>query len=211
MKRIFTFIVCAVLLLCVCNVITFAEGEEVVQEPTVGEEVVQEPTLTEQVLGYAKEHFEEIVVMVYICITSIYERNKQKANLKTIATVNNNAVDVATNSQIAIGHSNAKMEQVASVVVGYKETIEKLLSKFEESEKDKLKLEEMLAQVHNTLKASKLANMELANEVAELLVLANIPNSKKEELYSRHLAAVGAIAEAEQTEVTTNEDGQETE
>jgi hypothetical protein len=53
--------------------------------------------------------------------------------------------------------------------------------------------------------------MELANEVAELLVLANIPNSKKEELYSRHLAAVGAIAEAEKTEVTINEDGQEAE
>ena len=50
---------------------------------------------------------------------------------------------------------------------------------------------------------SVLANVELANEVAELLVLANIPNSKKEELYSRHLAAVGAIAEAEKIEVNT--------
>ena len=208
MKRIFTFIVCAVLLLCVCNVVSFAEGEEVIQEPT---EVVQDPTLTEQILGYAKEHFEEVVVMAYICITSIYERKKQKATLNSIATVNNNAVNVATNSQLAIDSSREKMELMASVVVGYKETIEKLLSKFEESEKDKLKLEEMLAQVHNTLKASKLANMELANEVAELLVLANIPNSKKEELYARHLAAVGAIAEAENTEVTNNENGQEAE
>lgn len=207
MKRIFTFIVCAVLLLCVCNVVSFAEGEEVVQEPT---EVVQEPTLTEQILGYGKEHFEEVVVMVYICITSIYERKKQKATLNSIATVNNNAVNVATNSQLAIDNSREKMEQMASVVVGYKEAIEKLLSKFEESEKDKLKLEEMLANVHNTLKASKLANVELANEVAELLVLANIPNAKKEELYARHRAAVGAIAEAEKPEVIPN-DGQEAE
>lgn len=208
MKRIFTFIVCAVLLLCVCNVITFAEGEEVVQEPT---EVVQEPTLTDEVIGYAKEHLEEIAVLVYMFITSIYERKKQKANFNAIATVNNNAVTVSTDSKTAIADAKKAMQDVKDEVVGYKKTIEKLLSKFEESEKDKLKLEEMLAQVHNTLKASKLANMELANEVAELLVLANIPNSKKEELYSRHLAAVGAIAEAEQTEVTTNEDGQETE
>lgn len=208
MKRIFTFIVCAVLLLCVCNVITFAEGEEVVQEPT---DVVQEPTLTDEVIGYAKEHLEEIAVLVYMFITSIYERKKQKANFNAIATVNNNALTVSANSETAIANANANMEKVKSAVVGYQEVIEKLLSKFEESEKDKLKLEEMLAQVHNTLKASKLANMELANEVAELLVLANIPNSKKEELYSRHLAAVGAIAEAEQTEVTTNENGQEAE
>jgi hypothetical protein len=60
------------------------------------------------------------------------------------------------------------------------------------------------------IKTAKLANVEFANELAELLVLANIPNSKKDELYSRHIAAVGAIAEAEKTEVTTNDGGEET-
>ena len=55
----------------------------------------------------------------------------------------------------------------------------------------------------NYIKASKLANVELANELAELLVLANIPNSKKDELYSRHIAAVAAISDAEKTEEKT--------
>ena len=208
MKRIFTFIVCAVLLLCVCNVITFAEGEEVVQEPT---EVVQEPTLTEQILQYAKDHLEEIAVMVYIFITSIYERKKQKANFNAIATVNNNAVTVSTDSKTAIADAKQAMQEVKAEVVGYKEKINELLDAFAETAEEKKRLETKLDEVTNYLKTAKLANVELANEFAELLVLANIPNSKKEELYARHLAAVGAIAEAEKTEVTINENGQETE
>lgn len=208
MKRIFTFIVCAVLLLCVCNVITFAEGEEVVQEPT---EVVQEPTLTEQILQYAKDHLEEIAVMVYIFITSIYERKKQKANFNAIATVNNNAVTVSEDNKTAINNANAKMEEVKNAVVGYEGKIDKLLAEFAATAEEKKRLETKLDEVTNYLKTAKLANVELANEFAELLVLANIPNSKKEELYARHLAAVGAIAEAEKTEVTINENGQETE
>ena len=54
------------------------------------------------------------------------------------------------------------------------------------------------------METSKAANIELSNEVAELLVLANIPNSKKEELYSRHRAVVDAITTTEVSEV--NED-----
>lgn len=201
MKRIFAFVICAFLLLCVCHVVSFAEGEA----------VVQEPTLTDQIIRYAKEHFEEIAVVVYILITSIYERKKQKANFNAIATVNNNAVTVSTDSKTAIDNANQTMQEVKAEVVGYKESMDKLLDEFAVIAEEKKRLEAKLDEVNNHLKTSKLANMELANEVAELLVLANIPNSKKEELYSRHLAAVGAIAEAEKTEVTINEDGQEAE
>jgi seryl-tRNA synthetase len=201
MKRIFAFVICAVLLLCVCPVVSFAEGEA----------VVQEPTLTDQIIRYAKEHIEEIAVIVYIFITSIYERKKQKANFNAIATVNNNAVTVSTDSKTAIDNANQTMQEVKAEVVGYKESMDKLLDEFAVIAEEKKRLEAKLDEVNNHLKTSKLANMELANEVAELLVLANIPNSKKEELYSRHLAAVGAIAEAEKTEVIINEDGQEAE
>ena len=98
---------------------------------------------------------------------------------------------------------------MSSIVLGYKDEIETLLSAFRINSEEKQKLEKALSDVQTFLKTSKLANMELANEVAELLVLANIPNSKKEELYSRHLAAVGAITEAEKLEVTTDDNGQE--
>lgn len=212
------------------------ETEPVETEPA--EVVVQEPTFTEEIVGYIKEHAEEIYVIGSIIVYSIYDKKKQKVTLNSIATVNNNAVDVATNSQRAIDNSNEKMEQMASVVVGYEEKIVKMLSAFEKNaaekqtleeliagyktvieklltecrvnSEEKQKLEQTLSEVHAHLKTAKLANVELANEVAELLVLANIPNAKKEELYARHRAAVGAIAEAEKTEAITN-DGQKAE
>jgi hypothetical protein len=72
------------------------------------------------------------------------------------------------------------------------------------NEEEKHKLATTLATVKKYLETAKAANLELSNEVAELLVLANIPNSKKEELYSRHRAAVDAIAAVEKTEVNTD-------
>ena len=63
--------------------------------------------------------------------------------------------------------------------------------------------------LENHLKVAKLANTELANEVAELLVLANIPNSKKDELYARHRAAVALIDAASTENEVENDDGEE--
>lgn len=201
MKRIFAFVICAVLLLCVFPVVAFAEGEAVVQEPTI----------TDKIVAYAKEHVEEISVIGSIIVYSFYEMKQKRTLNKSVGTINNNAVTVAQNSQTAINTALTEINGVANVVTGYKTEIEKMLAAFKISAEEKQMLEAKLDEVNNNLKTAKLANMELANEVAELLVLANIPNSKKEELYSRHLAAVGAITEAEHTEVIINENGQETE
>ena len=97
-----------------------------------------------------------------------------------------------------------RVENVSAVVDKYKDEIITLLAEIRQTDDEKKKLETALAEVENYLKTAKLANTELANEVAELLVLANIPNSKKEELYSRHRAAVAAIDAAEHKEVKDN-------
>jgi hypothetical protein len=60
-----------------------------------------------------------------------------------------------------------------------------------------------------TMQVLKKVVEENANMMAELLLLANIPNAKKEEIYARHLSAVNAIAEAEKSEVA-EDDGKET-
>ena len=125
----------------------------------------------------------------------------------SIGTLNNNAIAVAQNSAETIKAALAGVEGIADVVNKYKGEIESLLGEIRQSAEEKKTLEETLSHVEGLLKTSKLATVELANEVAELLVLANIPISKKEELYSRHRAAVNAIAEAE-GEVTAN-DGEE--
>ena len=48
----------------------------------------------------------------------------------------------------------------------------------------------------------------VGSTIIYILVLANIPNSKKDELYSRHLAAVNKLADVEKAKVITNDDGQ---
>lgn len=205
MRKFFAFVVCAFMLICALPIVAFAETTEpVVPEDTIA---VEESwtTTAEQVVGYVQEHLEEISVIITLLLTIFYNMLKHKVLNKSIGTLNNNAVTIAENS-------NTTMQGVSLVVESYKTEIETLLNAFRVTAEDKQKLEQALAEVHASLKSAKLANMELANEVAELLVLANIPNSKKEELYSRHLAAVGAIADAEKTEVITSDvNGQETE
>jgi ABC-type transporter Mla subunit MlaD len=168
-------------------------------------------TTVDLVVEYVKENYKDISVIITLILTVFYQVRKHRVLNKSIGTLNNNAVTVAENSKDAIKKALEEMGGVSSVVTNYKTEIEALLAAFRVSEEDKKKLEQTLTEVHTALKTAKLANVELANEVAELLVLANIPNSKKEELYSRHLAAVGAIADAEKTEVILDDNGQEAE
>lgn len=167
--------------------------------------VTEEPTenITDMILSFVKEHFGDISVIGSLLLAALYKHIKDKMIHKAIGTLNNNAVTVAENSNNAI--------QIAlSTLTECKEAIDALMSEFRLNAEDKAKLENALAEAQAYIKTAKLANVEFANELAELLVLANIPNSKKEELYFRHLAAVNAIADAEKTEVIAD-DGQETE
>ena len=123
--------------------------------------------------------------------------------VKSIVTCNNNAVSISENSHGAIDTALAEVKSVSEVVGTYKDEIISLLAEIRQSDEEKKKLEAALTEVENYLKTAKLANVELSNEVAELLVLANIPNAKKEELYARHRAAVDALdaADHKNTEV----------
>ena len=161
------------------------------------------PTKTEaeQIADWIEDNFEEISVVVTLVLTVFYQARKHIELNKSIGTLNNNAVTVAESSNTTIGKALSEVQNIASMVNGYKEEITALLTEVRANEEEKQALKQALTDVQTHLKTAKLANMELANEVAELLVLANIPNSKKEELYARHLAAVGTIADAEKTEV----------
>ena len=161
------------------------------------------PTKTEaeQIVEWVESNFEEISVVATLIIYAFYFAQKLLALNKSVGTLNNNAVTVAESSNTAIGKALEEVQGIAGVVNGYKDEIAALLTEVRANEEEKQALKQALTDVQTHLKTAKLANVELANEVAELLVLANIPNSKKEELYSRHLAAVGTIADAEKTEV----------
>lgn len=211
MKKLFAFFMCAMMLICVIPIVSFAEAEAadaIVQETTVADDDIR--TMTDQVLGYVQEHLEEISVIITLILTVLYQVLKHGSLNKSIGTLNNNAVKVAENSKVSINEALGKMGNMSDAVIEYKEKINELLDEFRATAEEKKKLENALAETQKFIKTAKLANIEFANELAELLVLANIPPSKKEELYARHRKSVEAIADAENTEVITNDNGKET-
>lgn len=204
------------------GVVTIPETEAITPEteviPPVTEEipetdvpVVTEQTTSEVIVSYIKAHFEEISVVITLILTIFYNARKHKLLNKSISATNHNAITVTENSDRIISEALEKMQGISADVSGYKEAFTKLLEEYRASEEEKRNLEKTLKDAMSCIKTSKLANMEFANELAELLVLANIPNSKKDELYARHIAAVKSISEAEEnvtlTEVITDDIG----
>ena len=217
MKKILALVICIILLVCAFPISAFAEGESVAEVETTVEAVDTSPTAeesaseeeisgeeailtTEDIVEWIKAYFEEISVIVTLILTAFYNIRKHKMLNKSISATNLNAIRVSENSDAAIAEA---LETIQS----YKDAFNGLLEEYRSNAVEKQKLEQTLNEALTYIKTAKLANVEFANELAELLVLANIPNSKKDELYSRHIAAVKAI---EKAEVTTNDNGEET-
>ena len=237
MKKILAFILCA-MLICATPIVAFAEGDENATEVTENtteveiapeSEISAEETLPDKIIDFIKENYEGssfLSLAITIIVYTYFAVKKHKSLNGSIGVLNNNAVTVAENSAKAINEAMAKAGNIAEnsgvivqnvlaetaaiaeVVKGYKAELEDALAEIRKNAEGKQSLEETLLSVQKTLETLKMADLEFGNEVAELLVLANIPNAKKEELYSRHRAAVNAIETAEKTEVTTN-DGKE--
>lgn len=210
MKKILVFMLCAILL-CTMPIVAFAEGEVVdtVTEETAAPESVPEKTVTEMIVDYAQEHFEEISVIVTMILMAFYDRLTRHKLSGTIGTLNNNAITVAEKSKDAIDVALSKVEGVANVLQNYEEKMLSLMDEIRISEEEKKAFAEALVRVESYINTAKLANVEFANELAELLCLANIPNSKKEELYARHIKSVRSLEAVEDKEVKAD-DGTET-
>ena len=177
MKKILALIICIVLM-CAMPIVVFAEGEGTDSLPTE----VTETSITDEIVSWIKSNPEEVSVICSLIISAFYSIAKHKKLDKSISATNHNAITVSENSERA-------MAEALEMMRGFKEA----------SAEEKRKLQEALDAANNYLKASMLANKEFANELAELLVLANIPNSKKDELYARHLGAVKTIEETVKT------------
>ena len=219
MKKYLILMLC-ILLICAMPVLVYAEGEttapietsasatEVTTE-AIPEEAAPDTLTTEEIVAWVKAHLEEISVVITLIVTLIYNIRRNAALGKSMTTVNNNAVNIATDSKTTIESALKQITALTAEAKMSKDEISSLLTEIRKNAQEKQTLEATLAEVTTYLKTSKLANMEFADELAELLVLANIPNSKKEELYSRHIAAVNSIAEAEKTEEVVNHEAEE--
>lgn len=211
MKRILAFILCAMLMIALPVVASADEAEPTVEEnvhpveDVVTEDAAEaEKSMTDIIVEYVQSNIEELSVIGTLLLTIFYEIRKHVKLNGSIGTLNNNAITIAENSAKAIKDSLTEVEGIAEIIKGYKEEFSALLGEVRKNAEDKQSLEDTLSQVATFLKSAKLANLELSNEVAELLVLANIPNSKKEELYSRHTKAVHDL-EVVEKEVINND------
>jgi hypothetical protein len=232
MKKILAFIILCACLIGAVSVIASAEdtpadavenGSVTEQLPTEEENVTEDgdvppesapeiekteanKPLTEIIVEWVKTNLEEISVVVTLLGTIFYEVRKHGKLNGSIGTLNNNAVAIAKDSSTAISSALTKVEDIAKVVEGYKNDISALLDEIRNSEEEKKALKIALDKVETYISTAKMANIEFANELAELLCLANIPNSKKDELYARHMDGVHKLEEAEGV---TNNDGSE--
>lgn len=187
MRKIIFILLC-VMLLCITPIVAFAEGDtnEVVETTTTETTVeVEDEPITETILNYVKANIKDFSVIITLIATIIYEIRKHGKLNGSIGTLNNNAIAIVENSSKTIKAALDEMADMANVV-----------NKFDNT----------LNNIESFMKSAKLATLELSNEVAELLVLANIPNAKKEELYARHTKAVHELEALE--EVISN-DGKE--
>lgn len=186
MKKIFLIMLCVLMIVAVPTVV-FAEDADSVPDKTI----------TEMVADYAKDHFEEITVIGTIIASIFYERISKKKQNGLMGTLNNNAITIAENSTLSNRAMLDKAEAIGETLNKYDEKIEGVLAEFRKTADEKKKLEDALMLLVPLMNTVKCAALELSNEVAELLVLANIPNSKKDELFARHKKVVHEIEAAE--------------
>jgi hypothetical protein len=207
MRKILIFILCAMLMIALPVV---ASAEEVDTNVSTTEEVTteveNEPSVTESIVDYVTSHLEELSVIFALIASAFYDKIVRNKMNGSIGVLNNNAIAVAKNSEENIAKVLAEAKDMAKVVESYKEEIGALLGEIRKSAEEKKSLEETLDNVETFLKTAKLATLEMSNEVADLLLLANIPNSKKEELYARHTKAVHDLEAVEEVKSDGNKE-----
>ena len=180
--------------------------KDTVMEGLEEEEKDEIEAMADSVVKYIEAHLDTISLFFTVIISIFYQIKKHASLNKTIGVLNNNSITVAENSKKSIADMMAEMVEVGNVVKGYKASTEELLAAYKQTAEDNKKLVAELNEHKKYLKAAKKANVEFSNELAELLILANIPNSKKEELYGRHRAAVALLDTAEVTEDEGNKE-----
>ena len=183
---------------------TETPGTEIVAPEEVPEEVTEEKEedltvlISKKFEEWVVPHLEEISVIVTLIGTLFYQIRKNKSLGKVIGTMNNNTITIAEQSSNMMNQALTGMENVSAIVTAYDARIKALLAAHDATAKDKEKMEKELTEIKAYLKTAAESNIEFANELAELLGLANIPNYKKEEIGKRHLAAVNSIKAAEE-------------
>lgn len=193
MKKILAIIICILIVFSLCISVHAEEATDIQTSEDRDEPDTISTFFKEWILPY----IDGIAVIITLIVSSVCQIIKNKTLNKSIGTMNNNTVAISEQSAEMMNKALIVMENVANAVTAYDEKISELLSVHNATAEDKERIKKELSEMRAYLKTSAEANIEFANELAELLGLANIPNYKKEEIGSRHLSAVRSIRTAE--------------
>lgn len=206
MKKLFAIIL-IVMLLAVFPLASFAEtstdtdvstetnseGNSTPETESPAEGEISAPTATENIVNYIQTNLEEILVMVGMAFAAVYTKINNGKLGGTLGTLNGNAVSIAKSAADISTKAFSKIEEYAGKIESLEGTVNALLDKLAKSEEEKRKLEEIVGSIESVMRAVKGAAVEASNEVAELILLANLPTSVKDELYSKHLKSIKEI------------------
>ena len=166
--------------------------------PTDVETSVEEAKMTpsDRIAKWFEANADTISLIFSIIGAVVVIVKKGSDLLKKAGIINDNAVTIATESASQMKAAQDTINNAANVVTGYNEQITALLGAFSTLVDENRLLKDDVNTLKNYLNTSTYANIEFANELAELLALANIPNYKKDEIGQKHLESVAAILEA---------------
>lgn len=196
MKKIFALILC--LMLLAVPISAFAEGETMPEQAETSTDWNEiKDTVSGAIVQWVEPNIEEIGVIVTLLGYGIMLFRKLAAVLKNMGTMNNNTITISKENAALMAQALASIDNASGAVTAYDARILALLEAFQQTAEDKKRLEAELVEIKNYLKTSSASNLEFADELAELLGLANIPNYVKEQIGARHVAAKNNIIEAE--------------
>ena len=194
MKKLLALILCFVLL--AVPISAFAEGEPTPEQGEVGTDWNEiKDTVSGAIVEWVEPNIEEIGVIVTLLGYGIMLFKKLKAVLKNMGTMNNNTITISKENAALMAQAMASINDASGAVTAYDARILALLEAYQKTAESEKRLEAELVEIKSYLKTSSMANLEFADELAELLGLANIPNYVKEQIGARH--AKKNIIEAE--------------
>ena len=221
MKKIFAVIL-VLMLLAVFPLASFAEtqidtpvSDEIASEgnstpeaesPTEGEispptdsaeapEADPDATFADEIVAYLEANLEEILVVIGTIGMAIYTKLQNTKIGGALGTINANSVAIAQGSEKIALNALEKVAAVTDKLASWEGKITEVLDKLARTEEEKKDLEKTVGAVSSTLAAVKTALVEVSEEVTGMVMFANLPNSVKDEYYSKHLKAISGIKE----------------
>ena len=190
------------------------DGESAPEAPSSAEDQTQVPKeddlipVSDKIISFITEHYGDSAIISFV-ITGIVGiavyLKKNKGLLAAIGVFNKNAITVAQNSDDSVKEASAKMEKAELKFSECFAAMQALMDEIRKTEGEKKALETLMKTVSERLERFKLADIELADEIAQLLNLSNLPTSVKDELYARHKASLALIEGANAEEVSEDD------